>query len=126
MKGPDHVSPLVAALVAVGVLFAFGYSIYSKILNQMAKNAKNKRIKERSYPMDRPRIPAKQAEMNLLWMNQNAVKSTPLHARGKLQCHLMKSGDDTRIIFFKTVVTRLARKRMRSLRESVPTIKDAA
>jgi hypothetical protein len=44
MKGSDPVSPLVAALIVVGVLFAFGYSIYCKILKQMAINAKNKRI----------------------------------------------------------------------------------
>ena len=44
MKNTDPVSPLVEALAVVGVLFAFGYSIYCKILKQMAINAKNKRI----------------------------------------------------------------------------------
>jgi hypothetical protein len=44
MKGSDPIPPLVAALVVVGGLFALGYSIYCKILKQMAINAKNKRI----------------------------------------------------------------------------------
>lgn len=44
MKGPDPTSQLVAALFVIGILFAIGYSIYSKILRQMAINAKNKRI----------------------------------------------------------------------------------
>jgi hypothetical protein len=41
---PDPVSGIVVALVIVGILFAIGYGIYSKILKQMATNAKNKRI----------------------------------------------------------------------------------
>jgi hypothetical protein len=44
LKAPDPLSPLVAILIVVGGLFVFGYSIYCKILKQMAINAKNKRI----------------------------------------------------------------------------------
>lgn len=34
----------IAMLVVVVIVVAIGYRIYSSILNQMAKNAKNKRI----------------------------------------------------------------------------------
>lgn len=40
----DPATQAIAALVFVLLLFAIGYGIYSKILRQMAINAKNKRI----------------------------------------------------------------------------------
>jgi hypothetical protein len=43
-QAPPPGSEIISALVFVVILFAIGYGIYSKILKQMAINAKNKRI----------------------------------------------------------------------------------
>jgi hypothetical protein len=41
---PPLMSDAIAAVVFVVILFAIGYGTYSKILRQMAINAKNKRM----------------------------------------------------------------------------------
>jgi hypothetical protein len=41
---PPFLTEAISAVVFVAILFAIGYGIYSKILKQMAANAKNKRV----------------------------------------------------------------------------------
>jgi hypothetical protein len=43
-SAPAPPNPLLVLVVAVVIVAYVGYRIYSAILNQMAKNAKNKRI----------------------------------------------------------------------------------
>lgn len=57
------INDVISAVVFVVILFAIGYGIYSKILRQMAINAKNKHHKEPSCLLDGPRVPKKQAEL---------------------------------------------------------------